>query len=49
MFEFQCYLSFKGRREKDNYLSFYNEATKHLCETDYFLKRGLSFSTVHRF
>lgn len=35
--------------KKDNYSSFYNEATKHLCETDYFLKRGLSFSTVQRF
>lgn len=39
----------KEEEKKDNYLSFYNEATKHLCETDYFLKRGLSFSTVHRF
>ena len=39
----------KEEEKKDNYLSFYNEATKHLCETDYFLKRGLSFSTVQRF
>ena len=39
----------KEEEKKDNYSSFYNEATKHLCETDYFLKRGLSFSTVQRF
>ena len=39
----------KGEEKKDNYSSFYNEAIKHLCETDYFLKRGLSFSTVQRF
>ena len=44
MFEFQCYLSFKGEREKDNYLSFYNEATKaSLWNWPIFLNEGWSF------
>lgn len=37
------------QKPEEDYTSFYREANKHLTETDYYKKRGLSLETCNRF